>query len=88
MQFKLWSDLRISALFLILLVFGPVITSQGFSIVMFALPGILFFSVNAQVAVEGSIWLVIDFVVALVLSNVIFWLIDKRGRRAVSSKRR
>ena len=71
MDWKLLSDSRVGALFLVLFVVFPISTPNGLSIVLFHIvdfPGLAF----------GWLWLIAGFAFAFVLSNLVFYLYDKR----------
>jgi len=77
MKFKLLSDTRISAVFVLIFLLGPIYSSNGLSMVMLNI-------FNFKILSEGYVFLIIDLIIAFVLSNVIFWYYDRRVRKGMS----
>ncbi len=65
------SDSRVGVLFLVLMVLFPIDTPKGISIILFHIidfPGLAY----------GWLWLIIAFAVAYGVSNLVFYLYDKK----------
>ncbi|MBI4895629.1 MAG: hypothetical protein HY831_04005 [Candidatus Aenigmarchaeota archaeon] len=71
MEWKLLSDSRVGGLFLLLLLIFPIDTAKGLSIVLFHIidfPGLAY----------GWLWLLGAFAFAFAVSNLVFYLYDKK----------